>query len=43
MILFKISVLRLICCCYGDYIKVCDWFIQNAVSIVIGLSNCPIT
>ena len=41
MILFKISVFET-CRCYGDYTEVCDWLIQNAVSIVIDLSNCLI-
>ena len=45
MILFKFLVFETVSCyCYGDYIKVCDCFIQTIVLIfVIGLSNCPIT
>ena len=39
----KFRFLRLSCRHYGDYIEVCGWFISNAVLIVIGLSNCPIT
>ena len=37
--LFKVLVFETFPCC-GDYIKVCHWAIQNAVSIVIGLTNC---
>ena len=39
----KFRFLTLSCLHYGDYIEVCGWFISNAVLIVIGLSNCPIT
>ena len=36
--LFKVLVFETCRCC-GDYITVCDWIIQNAVSIVIGLNQ----
>ena len=34
---------RFLSLCRCDYIEVCDWFIQNIVLIVIGLSNFPIS
>ena len=37
MILIKISVFKT-CKCFSDYIEVCDWFISNAVLLVLGLS-----
>ena len=42
MILFKISVFETFRC-FDDFIEVCDWFISNAVLIVVGLSNYTIT
>ena len=39
----KFGFLRHSCRCYGDYIEVRDCFISNAVFIVNGIFDCPIT
>lgn len=43
MILSKTSFFETFNLCYGDYIEVYDWLIQNAVLIVIDFSKCQMT